>query len=254
MDESMFDVHEALEDKHWWFVARRRILFSIIEKIMIDTPRKLLVDVGCGTGGTLLGLEQKYGYLGIDVSERAIATAKLKRPDGKFRCGRMPEDLQDISSKAGLFMLMDVLEHVKDDFKFLSDVVSLAKTGTNILITVPANKVLWSNHDETAGHVRRYEQEQLTALWKDLPVHVRLVSFYNSHLYPLIWSVRQLTRHMSLTFGQGKSDFSLPPAWINKLLIEIFASERRRIEFGLDNNSAKAYQHGVSLLAVLRRD
>ncbi len=43
----------ALEDRHWWFVARRRILSEALTRC-IDLPASAdILDAGCGTGGNL---------------------------------------------------------------------------------------------------------------------------------------------------------------------------------------------------------
>ena len=53
MEQSLFDVHEELENRHWWFVARRQIIRSILVNLLGDNDQHLIVDVGCGTGGTV---------------------------------------------------------------------------------------------------------------------------------------------------------------------------------------------------------
>ncbi len=43
----------ALEDRHWWFVARRRILSEALTRC-IDLPASAgILEAGCGTGGNL---------------------------------------------------------------------------------------------------------------------------------------------------------------------------------------------------------
>jgi hypothetical protein len=57
------------------------------------------------------------------------------------------------------------------------------RAGALVLITVPADMRLWSTHDETLLHYRRYDIGRLRAIREDLPVNVRLLCYFNSRLY-----------------------------------------------------------------------
>ena len=71
MDELLYRQHAALEDVHWWFVGRRRIVMRLIDQWV---PRGVtLLDVGCGAGGMLHELQSTYRARGVDSSESAIA-------------------------------------------------------------------------------------------------------------------------------------------------------------------------------------
>lgn len=38
-----------LEEKHWWCIGKRKIVFSILNKYL--QPQHKVLDIGCGTGG-----------------------------------------------------------------------------------------------------------------------------------------------------------------------------------------------------------
>ncbi len=257
MKPEMFSIHADVEARHWWFEARRRILFPLIRQVMAGQEGEIIVDVGCGTGGTVAALCREYDCVGIDDSKLAIETAEAAYPQathprGGFRLGRMPDDLRDLAPRTGLYLLMDVLEHVEDDRAFLADLIALARPGAHILITVPAGPQLWSRHDITAGHLRRYEHDTLTSLWRNQGVSPRLVTFFNSRLYPLIRLARYAGNRFGASCGREGSDFHVPPPPVNALLEGIFAGEGGRILSRLDQPETAAYEHGVSLLALIR--
>ncbi|NQU57700.1 MAG: class I SAM-dependent methyltransferase [Rhodospirillales bacterium] len=254
MKEEVFALHSELESVHWWFVSRRKILLPLIRRIMSDAPGDLIVDVGCGTGGTVESFHNDFNCIGIDPSESGIEKARAAYPSCQFICGRAPDDLGDVKERAALYLLMDVLEHIEDDQKFLADLVAHARPGSHFLITVPAHMALWSQHDETALHVRRYELEPFKLLWSGLPVQPLLVSFFNARLYPAIWVARKIGNLLGITFGSDGTDLGIPPAPVNSLLKTIFSGESMRINQLLDNPKARPYNNGVSLLCLLRRN
>ena len=72
------------------------------------------------------------------------------------------ENLFDLTpSSYGLFdtiILIHVMEHIEDDRKAITHLSNLLKPGGKILIEVPALEFLFSIHDETLGHYRRYNK------------------------------------------------------------------------------------------------
>ncbi len=249
----VFQLHSEIEARHWWFAARRNILFPIIDRVMASAPQNLIVDVGCGTGGTLEYLRHRYQCLGIDSSELAINAASQTYPGVEYVLGMIPDALAARSSKIGLFLLMDVIEHVQEDRKFLTNLIDLARPGSHIIITVPAIHALWSAHDVAANHFRRYEIDQLRSLLVGMPIEVRLMTFFNSRLYPVIRAARMLGNLMGRSLGRSGTDFAIPPFGLNEALTRIFSGEGPRILDALDRGDALSYQVGSSLLAVLRR-
>ena len=67
-----------------------------------------------------------------------------------------------------LVLLLDVLEHVREDGKFLEEIADryLSNAG-HLIITAPAFRFLYSRHDEFLSHFRRYTRKELTSLVQD---------------------------------------------------------------------------------------
>jgi len=253
VDDSLYRLHWELEQDHWWFAARRRIIVGVIDALFEESERRTLVDIGCGAGGTVAALRHRYRCHGLDAAEQAIAYARKADPEGSYILGGVPEALVPLAADAGIFSLLDVLEHVEEDADFLKHVVEAARPGTHILITVPARKDLWSRHDETNHHFRRYEKDELTALWRGLPVEPRFITFFNSRLFPLIWVVRSIMRLSGKGFGESDTDLRMPGRLVNTVLKGIFGDEAGRIEALARRRPVAPYAFGVSLMAVLTR-
>jgi 2-polyprenyl-3-methyl-5-hydroxy-6-metoxy-1,4-benzoquinol methylase len=272
MQSEQFQLHAQIEQRHWWFVARRRILRDVVRRIaptMKDMcgeghphpsplpegegERKIVVDIGCGTGANLAALADKYRCVGIDTSAEAVALARQRFPGVTFVCGFAPQDVAEWLGQAAVVMLTDVLEHVADDRGLLAGIVNACPPTSHILITVPADMRLWSPHDEAFGHYRRYDAASLAAVWAGLPVEPRLLSHFNSRLYPLVRAVRTVNRLRGKSSGAANTDFNLPVQPINAALESCFAGERWRLLRAIGGERA-AYRHGVSLIAVLQRE
>lgn len=251
MRAEQLHLNAALEDRHWWFVGRRSIVRRLVHRIL---PRgATIVDVGCGTGGNLGALAAEYACVGVDTSPDAIALARERFPGIRFLEGRAPEDLGALAAEARLFLLADVIEHVEDDAGFLARLVRSASPGALFLITVPADPGLWSRHDETHLHFRRYERADLARLWERLPVTCLLLSHFNARLHPIVRAVRGWSRRRGKASGAAGTDLFLPARPVNWALTKLFAGEGRTLEGALASGGP-GYAAGVSLIAILKRE
>lgn len=253
LQSDQFKLHADVEDIHWWFLARRRILHELAHKLAPPSKSTLAIDVGCGTGGNIASFAKDYTCIGIDTSVEGIELAKRRYPEVHFICGSAPADLGDAVEQARLFFLTDVLEHIDDDVGFLTELLMALKPGACILLTVPADMSLWSEQDVTYGHYRRYDVQSLQHLWFGLPVTVRMLSYFNARLYPIVKVIRILNRLRKRPFGDAGTDLKMPMHPVNRLLHAVFAGERRVLVNLLTESGRRGYTFGVSLIAALVR-
>jgi SAM-dependent methyltransferase len=241
MEDQCYADHATLSDRHWWFVARRKILYTIISRFAPRANARVL-EVGCGTGANL-ALLQKFGRVEaveLDEDARRLANA---RQICDVRAGSLPDDL-GIFAKFDLICLFDVLEHVEDDARALQVLRDRMDTGATLVLTVPAYQFLWSNHDVANQHFRRYTRGQLTTALRAAGFRIRYASYFNTLLFPLVLLQRLLGR---LRAARPASDFSMPSAPVAALLEGVFASERRWLSYF-------ALPFGVSLIVVAELD
>ena len=82
-------------------------------------------------------------------------------PTVSFQC----VDLFDIHAQSfGSFdtiIFIHVLEHIENDKQALDHAYNLLQADGTVLIEVPALQCLYSHHDESLGHYRRYDKEIL---------------------------------------------------------------------------------------------
>jgi SAM-dependent methyltransferase len=250
MQEGLFAAHHALEERHWWFRARRRALLELGTSLL--PPSGCIVDVGCGTGADVAAFPPSYERHGVDASATAIGFAQQRHQDVRFEVAALPGAGADTIGRADLVLLCDVLEHVEDHDGFLRWLLAAMKPGAHLLLTVPADPRLWSPHDEVYGHYRRYTPDSLSALWTGLPVQVRLLAPFNRILYPAARIARALASRLGRSWGSEQSDLGLPWAPLNRLLERIFSLEVSALRSALDNGAGRVRGNGVSLFVVLK--
>ena len=221
MENELFDEMYKVETQHWWFVARRKIIASVIDTLGLGSNSKIM-DAGWGNGDNLEFLS-KYGELiAIERDDNALARAQ-SRQIGKVVKGELPDNFpSDINRENDLIVLLDVLEHIDDDEKSLSSLRNWAKSKGKLLITVPAYQFLWTRHDELHHHKRRYTVRQLKKIIENNGWKVNYISYFNSFLFPLALLDRLKDKVFPPSIIDG---LSVPNRVINILFEKIFSLE-----------------------------
>ena len=252
MTPEQFELFARIEQEHWWFVARRRIMRELVARVAPGAGDEYAVDIGCGTGGNIAALADRFRCVGIDESAQAIEHARARFPRVEFVRSVDPAVIAPHLARAALVTCMDVIEHVERDAEFVAQIIEATRPGTMLLFTVPAGMELWSEHDVTNGHHRRYTVDGFSALWARLPVRARLLSAFNARLYPLVRVTRMIANVRGRAYGDAGTDFAMPAPPLNRLLERIFAGERSALLAALDT-PRRPYRRGVSVIALLER-
>jgi hypothetical protein len=123
--------------------------------------------------------------------------------------------------------MTDVLEHLDDERGALCVVRASLKPHGWLLMTVPALNWLWSPHDTTHHHRRRYRAIELHRLLGDCGFAIEHLSYYNFLLFPAIAGVRLFQRwRAASSSADGRHDLKMPPSFLNTMLLLLFSSER----------------------------
>ena len=64
-------------------------------------------------------------------------------------------------NKFNLVCLFDVLEHIENDRETIKKISNILEINGYLFITVPAYQWLWSNHDISLMHKRRYNKKNI---------------------------------------------------------------------------------------------
>lgn len=244
MNPGEYERMYRLEDRHWWFVARRDLLCRALTRF--PPPRReggaappRLLDVGCGTGATLDRLRALgMAVTGIDTEPLALARCRT-RGHGRLILASA-EALPFPAQSFDAAVAMDVLEHVADDAAACREIARLLVPGGLFMASVPAYRALWGEHDIALMHRRRYVAREVRALLETAGLRPLHMTYVVSALLPVAWAVRQVRRLRARRSGEPpRSDTVLPrSALINDLLVlglgwEGRAALRTPIPFGL---------------------
>jgi SAM-dependent methyltransferase len=225
MDAALYPRMAAVEDTHWWFAGRRAICARMLDRIALP-PHAAILELGCGTGGNFPMLARRGELYAMDADESALAFAASRRL-AKLVRGLLPQELPFAARRFDLVVMTDVLEHLDDERGSLRVVRSSLKPRGWLLMTVPALPWLWSEHDTTHHHQRRYRAIELRRLLGDCGFAIDYLSYYNFLLFPLIAGVRLYQRLRAAAPGAGhRHDLTMPSRLVNALLLRVFSSER----------------------------
>lgn len=126
-------VYKAGKDKFFTFgtdYVTKEVLASA------DFRNKEVLEVGCGTGETALGIAKKGGkVVAIDYSKEAIRIAKQKQhPNLEFRTC----EYKDVRGKFDIIVMQEVLEHMDDPLANLRRIKRKLAPRGKIILTCPS--------------------------------------------------------------------------------------------------------------------
>jgi SAM-dependent methyltransferase len=175
----------GLEDHHFWFSGRNRLVRLLLTRHDAAEP---IVDLGAGTGAFAAELAAGGRHsiaLDHEVPARHAASGNALVADAQ----RIPLRARTV----GTVLARDVLEHV-DDAATLAECHRVLRPGGLLIVLVPGWPSLWSERDTRAGHLRRYRRTQLRAALRTAGFDVQEVRGYQFLALPIVVTSRLLSR------------------------------------------------------------
>ena len=239
MHPEEFKLMDAIEDSHWWFVGKRLLLSSLLDR---HARAGTLLDLGCGTGGVLRDVGEHRLALGVDGAMDGLRACRRKGLTNVV-CADLA-NMPFVRGDCEVLLALDVIEHLDDDVGFLREAGKLCPPGGTLIISTPAYQWLWSKHDEAFDHRRRYTARGLERVLAAAGLAVERITYTNTLLFPVAAVWRLLSRAGLGRFAP-RNDFWPVPAWLNRILVAVYSVEARllrRIDLPF----------GLSVVAVAR--
>ena len=213
MNEREFEILESIDERHWWFVGKRHLLRALLDSA--EPPRRI-VDLGCGSGGVLRDWSEPSLRVGVDRSLTALRICASRGLGHLIRAdlGRLPL----AGNCFDLVLALDVIEHLDDDVGFLRRSSGLCSKDGRLIIAVPAFPFLWSRHDETFEHRRRYTAASLARAVRSAGLEPVRITYTNALLFPIAAVWRVLVSRLAGGRWAPRTDFVSLPRPLNALI------------------------------------
>ncbi len=235
MNRGFYRQTSLIEDGHWWFRYRRRLISDLLRTVPGRGRISRALDVGCGTGGNLAMLaEHSPWVVGLDMSEYALQLAREKRPGANLVLGdanRLADYFAEESFD--LITMLNVLYHrwVESESLVLEQIRGLLKPGGLLVMTEPAFRLLFRRHDLVGFGSRRYRRAELAGLVRDAGLELHTATYFNFVAFPpalLLALYERLSGRASGSYDEdeGVEEMNIPAAPINGLLYALASLER----------------------------
>jgi SAM-dependent methyltransferase len=166
-----------------------------------------VLDLGSATGGNTLHIAS-LGHI-VTSAEFSDIGIQIQRSKGIQVVQADARKLPFEDESFDVVICLDVMEHIEEDFLVISEISRVLRSGGRFLISVPEDPKLWSSHDVSVNHVRRYTRNSL----------LNILEYTNLKVTNL-WSTLFLLRPVVVIARKFNNGISLKR--INPLLNMIF--------------------------------
>jgi len=203
---------------HWYYQSKKIPLFKYFENVSEREGQKItVVDFGSGSGFFAYELYEAYPdkiekvlLVDIGYTEEEMAPTRGEMIE---KCHYIPQGLDHC-----IVVMMDVLEHIEDDYAILEIIRNAVGENSYYFITVPAFMSVWSTHDVYLGHYRRYTISMLKKLLETKNCKIEKQYYLYGTIFPLVWIVRKLKQNKENMENPESSDMAPLPGPINGIL------------------------------------
>lgn len=212
----------------WWYETRNQVIWHVMRRYPISGA---LWDIGSGLGEvssylTSVGVEcvaVEPNRLGAQVSsEKGVLSIQ-----GDLHALELP--VSSIEA-VGLF---DVLEHLDNADKVLSEIYRVLGSEGKLFITVPATKWLWSASDDLAGHHLRYTRKKIRQQLKNAGFEVLSIRYFFFSLVLPILILRVVPYRLGLrSLIDDTKLVQKKSGWISRLITKVEVALCGKIPIG----------------------
>ncbi len=237
--------------KHWhvhsnneniWVNWRFLIIEKILKKKFKLNKKYKCLDVGCGNENFSMELENITNFIvdSSDVDKRIIKKKNIKRR-GKFYLYDIEK--KNLKKKYDIIFLLDVLEHIKNEKKFLQSVFFHLKKNGYLILNVPSIPYLYSKYDISVGHIRRYNKNMVYEIFNNKKIVS--ISYWGLTLVPVLF----LRKILIDFFLNDKKNIVNVGMNTKNILINNLMKILRFI----DLNIFKSKFYGTSIIAIIKK-
>jgi SAM-dependent methyltransferase len=238
---AMFDLEERL----WWYVGMRAVTASILDRELDKEKTLRILDVGCGTGFSLVWLRERFNSraaFGVDVSPHAAALWRLRGLDTVAVAGA--EELPFAQEEFDLVTCFDVIYQLSPGQarKAVGEMRRVLKPGGRLFIREPAYDWMRGAHDLAVGTRHRFTRKELRQLLISEGLAPNRATYVNTLLF---WAAA-LHRLLSRVRGEERSDVKPVPRLMNAMFASALKLEARLL-------GRLTFPFGLSVVALAEK-
>lgn len=186
---------ETAGDNHYIDIASRKHTIATLSR-SIEMDGAVIIDIGCSSGSMLRTLRDRFPkatLIGADYISgplRGLAASLPGIPFLQFNLVSCPL----FSNSIDAVILLNVLEHIEDDFAAMQQAFRIVKPGGVVVIEVPAGPHLFDIYDKQLMHFRRYTLKSLCDKLESAGFHAEERSHLGAFVYPAFAIVKKRNR------------------------------------------------------------
>lgn len=142
-----------------------------------------VVELGCGAGhGVRYYIDQIEHLYAVDCNSRLLESLRDTYAGNKVTVinADLGNDWSALDTiRADTVIMMDVIEHFKDDEQLLARAAQLLKDNGRIVIKAPAQSNLYGEMDIASGHYRRYDRPDFRRLADKTGLQIKKIARLN---------------------------------------------------------------------------
>lgn len=208
-----------------------------------------ICDFGCSTGYMLSKIENELHepiLIGVDIVDSSLVMLHNNKPEYllfKFDITKIPfpDNFLDC------IICLNVLEHIEDDIKALSEFNRVLKPNGIACIAVPYGAKLYDYYDESVLHIRRYGKNELVSKAQSVGFSVVKRRFLNSFMYLPFALKKKINR---VIHNKAKDKFDRMQSDV-----ELSCNMFMKVLFNIDNKLSDLIKlpYGIREIVLLRK-
>lgn len=244
-----FEKLYKVEEDNFWFKSRNKVIQNLFKKYLGENKKAEVLEIGCGTGYVLNGLQKtfpSYKLMGSEIHLKGIEYAKKRLPEVEFiQLDATKIPFEEKFDAVGAF---DVLEHIEEDVEVMKNVHKSLKKDGKFFISVPQYMFMWSRADDIAFHKRRYTRSEMKQKLESVGFEVEYLTSFVFSLFSLMYISRKLKGKES---SEEVSDKDMNEFTISSLMNKTSSAFMKIDEFLIKNGAKLPFS--ASVIAVARK-
>lgn len=143
-----------------------------------------ILEIGSGIGNiSKFFIRDRKEIVLSDIRDNYCETLKKKFDNPVLKIDLVDRDFDhhyvDLFGTFDTVFALNVVEHIEDDVRAISNCKKLLKNGGTLIILVPAYQWLYNNLDSQLEHFRRYNKKSLKAIITANDMHLKKLFSFN---------------------------------------------------------------------------